>query len=648
MNKIIIPLISFIAVLLCIIIFLIVKKQDLSVDSIKSSLERRVATSKQSGKAKNSSSDKIALVIGNKDYSVGKLRNTINDSRDMSDMLAELGFNVIYGENLNQKDTILKIREFRNELKKGAAVGLFYYAGHGIQVNGSNYLIPLNANIEIEEDVETEAVTAQRILNSMDASGTNLNILILDACRDNPYSRGFRSGGQVGLATMKAPKGTIIAYATAPGEVAGDRNMQGSGRNGLYTDVLLQNMKTSGLEIKEMFNEVGLVVERLSNGKQIPWVNTSPTRKFYLLPESSLPVLAEEEQKPEQELETEVASIPTIGVDTGALFPIRKSGELGYIDKTGKIIILLEGLDFSPFPPPRNFSENLAAICPKNGKCGYIDKTGEIVIRPQFECAGNFSEGLAKVCIDEKVGYINRSSKFIIEPLFSLKDRIVEGEWRGQFGEFSEGLAPVKINNKWGYVDREGIIRINAKFDKASSFSDGLALVSLNRERGKHFYIDKTGNIVIEIKADYAIPFSEGLARVSRGGKYGFIDKNGKVIIKQKYDFAQRFSEGLALVSVLGNDGYINKQGDFVIEPNFEKAGSFSEGLAYAESKKDGKNGYIDKSGNFVILLPYGWAGRRFVNGIAQVGVASWEMGLHLSNPHYIDKFGSYIWEPSR
>jgi len=275
------------------------------------SSDRRVAQPDGSN-VELDTSKRVALVIGNRDYSIKPLANTINDAEDIASTLEGLGFKVIKGMNKTRNDLIGKIWEFRDALKDGAGVGLFYYSGHGMQVNGENYLIPIGARIEIEEDAETNAVGIQRVLNAMKAGGSGLNIVILDACRDNPYSKSFKSGGATGLAPItKAPKGTIIAYATDPGSVARDRNLDGSGRNGLYTGALLEQMKQPGLEIMDMFNKVGAVVENRSNDEQIPWINTSYRGHFYLAPgkEESVasgtkPQIATSPQK------EEVASLP--------------------------------------------------------------------------------------------------------------------------------------------------------------------------------------------------------------------------------------------------------------------------------------------------------------------------------------------------
>lgn len=219
---------------------------------------------------------RIALVIGNSAYEASPLKNPVNDARDMAATLRQLGFEVQEGIDLTQREMRQMIREFGQKLKSGG-VGLFYYAGHGVQLKGQNYLIPLKVDIQSEADVEDLAVSADLVLNLMDEAGNRLNIVILDACRNNPFARSFRSQSR-GLAMMDAPSGTLIAYATAPGSVASD----GKERNGLYTQELLKNIKTPGLGIEDIFKRVRISVTNLTQKKQVPWDASSLTSDFYI------------------------------------------------------------------------------------------------------------------------------------------------------------------------------------------------------------------------------------------------------------------------------------------------------------------------------------------------------------------------------
>ena len=171
---------------------------------------------------------RTALVIGNAAYGdVGVLRNPVNDATDMDAALRRLGFAVTLLRDADLRTMQEAIETFLRQLRQGG-VGLFYFAGHGMQVNGENYLIPLRARINREQDTPYEAVPVGRILGGMEDANNQINILILDACRENPYARQWRAG-QRGLAVTQGARGSLIAFATAPGSVASD----GSGRNGL-------------------------------------------------------------------------------------------------------------------------------------------------------------------------------------------------------------------------------------------------------------------------------------------------------------------------------------------------------------------------------------------------------------------------------
>ncbi len=220
---------------------------------------------------------RIALVIGNAAYQTSPLRNPKNDAIAMAAELRTMGFEVMEYTDLGQADMIKKIREFGNKLAADKGTGLFYFAGHGLQLNGENYIVPVDAMIEKEQDVELEAVNLKRVLGEMDYAQNDLNIVILDACRNNPFARSFRSGGNNGLATTIAPKGTFIAYATAPGSVASD----GTGQNGLYTEELVKAMRTPGKRIEDVFKQVRNGVYEKSGKQQVPWENSSIFGDFY-------------------------------------------------------------------------------------------------------------------------------------------------------------------------------------------------------------------------------------------------------------------------------------------------------------------------------------------------------------------------------
>jgi hypothetical protein len=221
---------------------------------------------------------RTALIIGNSAYKEGPLKNPVNDARDMAAALRGMGFDVILKENASLAQMESAVGEFWQHLRKGGA-GLFYYAGHGLQVNGHNYLVPVDAKLEVEQDVKYKCMDAGQVLGRMDNAGNDLNIIILDACRSNPFARSWRSADQ-GLAKMDAPKGSIIAYATAPDSVAAD----GTGRNGLYTEKLLKAMRVPGQPVEQMFKHVRDEVMRSTKDRQVPWESTSLRGDFYFVP----------------------------------------------------------------------------------------------------------------------------------------------------------------------------------------------------------------------------------------------------------------------------------------------------------------------------------------------------------------------------
>ncbi len=232
---------------------------------------------------------RIALVVGNSNYKyIPSLGNPSNDARLMARTLRDLGFSLVGGKaqiDLDKPGFDRAVRSFGDEMR-GSTIALFYYAGHGVQVRGTNYLIPVSANPTKESDVDFELVDAQLVLHQMDDGGARLNVLILDACRNNPFGgRGLRSSSG-GLAQMQAPKGTLISYSTQPGNVAAD----GRGRDSPYTEAVAQAIQKPGADILHVFNNVGVMVEQKTGGAQQPWISSSPIEgEFYFAGSSNPP-----------------------------------------------------------------------------------------------------------------------------------------------------------------------------------------------------------------------------------------------------------------------------------------------------------------------------------------------------------------------
>ncbi|MBL0743565.1 caspase family protein [Chryseolinea lacunae] len=226
---------------------------------------------------------RYALVIGNGGYpkSIGVLKNPVNDATDFAKELQNSNFevqlltNATYGQ---MRAAMLKFKEKVDAGDRDKTVSLFYYAGHGVQRDDENYLVPIDATIEFEDDIARYCFPVQRmVLANMERSNSRMNIVILDACRNNPFPALNRSMGDQGLVEMRRARGSFIAYATAPGSIASD----GSGRNGLYTQELLKAMRKPGLTIEQVFKDVRQSVLRLSGNKQNTWDSSNIIGEFY-------------------------------------------------------------------------------------------------------------------------------------------------------------------------------------------------------------------------------------------------------------------------------------------------------------------------------------------------------------------------------
>lgn len=260
---------------------------------------------------------RIALLIGNAGYSrndtLPQLKNPSNDARDIGDALRKNGFGrvtvVVDADYRTMREAISR---FGEDLRQAGpqAVGLFYYAGHGVEHAGSNYLIPIGTRISSPRDLEFDTIDAQRVLAYMEDAGNAVNIIVLDACRDNPFPQPgrFRStaGSSAGLAQMKAPTGSFIAFAAAPGQKASD----GEGRNGLFTQHFLESLGQPNSNIDAVFTRVTAAVTDKTGRQQVPWKQSSLTNDFFFRPKEALPGLIDprelarlEEQRKQLEIE---------------------------------------------------------------------------------------------------------------------------------------------------------------------------------------------------------------------------------------------------------------------------------------------------------------------------------------------------------
>ena len=229
----------------------------------------------------------VALVIGNNDYRIGALKNPVNDAQSVAGALRGLGFDVTLRENTSRREMIEAFRQFSTDAR-AARVRVIFYAGHGVQVKGRNYLLPVDTEIRAEDEVPGKSADLNELLERLGALPHGINIVILDACRNNPFSGAvvvgpdgrrlkFRGATPSGLARVEAPLGSMVAFSTAPGGVALDNP---GDKNSLYTKHLLDHMRSPGLPVELLFKQVRLAVARETGRVQVPWESSSLTGDF--------------------------------------------------------------------------------------------------------------------------------------------------------------------------------------------------------------------------------------------------------------------------------------------------------------------------------------------------------------------------------
>jgi Caspase domain len=221
---------------------------------------------------------RVALVIGNAAYpGVAALANPGNDAKAMGDALRGLGFSVVEARDASRAQMNEAIAKVRDQLKGKNGIGMLYYAGHGLQVDWRNYMVPVDAKMNNASDVPNQTVELGSVIDAFKQAGNRMNIVVLDACRDNPFAG---TATAKGLAQLDAPPGTFLAFATAPGNVAEDGDTKAES-NGLYTRYLLQELKKPQAKIEDVFKRVRLNVRQQSQGRQIPWESTSLEDDFF-------------------------------------------------------------------------------------------------------------------------------------------------------------------------------------------------------------------------------------------------------------------------------------------------------------------------------------------------------------------------------
>jgi hypothetical protein len=243
------------------------------------------------GAAKLAQAPKLALVLGNSKYKDAPLKNPANDARAIGEALKAAGFEVTARLDAGKADMAAAVQAYVKALAARKAVGVFYYAGHGIQLAWKNYMLPVDAEVDTIADVQKQAVEVHALMEGLTRAGNPMNVVILDACRDNPFGN-LKGVDHKGLSQMDAPNLTLLAYATSPGNVASD----GDGVNGLYTENLLREMKVPEAKIEDVFKRVRLGVRRKSNGAQVPWESTSLEDDFWFIPPKTLKAASDDEK----------------------------------------------------------------------------------------------------------------------------------------------------------------------------------------------------------------------------------------------------------------------------------------------------------------------------------------------------------------
>lgn len=250
---------------------------------------------------------RVALVIGNSNYeAAGRLANPANDAADIAAKLREVGFEVIEGHDLGKRALERKIGEFADALT-GAGVGMFFYAGHGIQVGGRNYVLPVDAQLDVPVKLTLEAVPIDEILDIMEQQ-TAVSLVFLDACRNNPFGQGGKAADRAarplqGLAQFDSTRGSFIAFSTAPGAVA----LDGTGRNSPFAAALVSHIATPGQSINDLMIAVRRDVVAATRGQQRPWEQGSLIERFEFVPDGKAPPAPPVAAAPPQD--TQVAAL---------------------------------------------------------------------------------------------------------------------------------------------------------------------------------------------------------------------------------------------------------------------------------------------------------------------------------------------------
>lgn len=298
---------------------------------------------------------KYALIIGVKSYQyVQPLQNSLNDAHDMAATLKKKGFTVVELYDPATKRVMQDgiIQYFKLLQAQPDAAGLVFYSGHGMQVKGVNYLIPTQANPQIEADLDDQCVNMDYVMRAIEQAGNGLNIFVLDACRNNPF-RSFSRSGEKGLSMIETPKGSYIVYATKPGSVASD----GTGRNGLFTSKLLQYINTEGLNIEQVFKRTAHDVATASADAQRPWIASDYTGDFFFTPGSSTTTTTQPITQPIVKTEPAYVAPVTTALDYGYDIADARTVSVGKQEWLGKNLNVDHFANGDPIPEAKSIDD---------------------------------------------------------------------------------------------------------------------------------------------------------------------------------------------------------------------------------------------------------------------------------------------------
>jgi tetratricopeptide (TPR) repeat protein len=462
---------------------------------------------------------KIALVIGNGAYTtISKLNNPVNDAGDMKAALEGLGFQVDLVQNGSMKqmeDAVIRLG--RRLSGAPGSYGFFFYAGHGVQSNGENYLIPVDADIQTESMLRTKALVVQWVLDEIQQAENALNVIVLDACRDNPFSWRTRGGGR-GLTVVGAqPPESIVVYATSAGSTASD----GTGRNGLFTTHLLSNLKTPGLEVMELFTRVGRDVSRASNNTQRPAIYTQFFNIAYL---GNAPAPAVQPVVPPAPDPQPVTGDAKVYYDRGVAASNRKEYDIAITEYT-------EAIRLNPNYTDAYYNRGIAYYSKRNYDRAITDYTEAIRLNPNFANA-YYGRGVAY----RNKGDYNRAITDYTEAIRLNPNSAEAYHGRGlayyykndydrAITEYTEAIR-INPNLTNAYINRGNAYNANRDYDRA--ITDQTAAIRINpnevdayNNRGNAYYNKRDyDRAITEYSEAIRINASFAVAYTNRGNAY--------------------------------------------------------------------------------------------------------------------------------